>query len=129
MRQFCQDDAHIFLAENMIAEEITRVIGMVRRVYAALGMEFSEVFLSTRPEKAMGTKEQWDTAEAALRELKTAHPAILAELPARLERVDLEGRGVWHRIQFGEFSGATEARRLCAGLRQQGQECLVVADP
>ncbi len=68
VRQFCQDDAHIFLAEDMIAAEITRVIGMVRRVYAAVGMDFAGVFLSTRPEKAMGAKEQWDRAEAALRQ-------------------------------------------------------------
>lgn len=68
VRQFCQDDAHIFLGEEMIAEEIGRVIKMVRRIYEAIGMEFAHVFLSTRPEKAMGTKEQWDLAEASLKE-------------------------------------------------------------
>ncbi|MDK2970585.1 MAG: threonyl-tRNA synthetase [Candidatus Sumerlaeota bacterium] len=68
VRQFCQDDAHIFLSEEMIAEEIARVISMVRRVYEPFGLEFSKVFLSTRPAKAMGTKEQWDLAESALKE-------------------------------------------------------------
>ncbi|MBI5154165.1 threonine--tRNA ligase [Candidatus Poribacteria bacterium] len=68
VRQFCQDDAHIFVAEEQIADEITRVIGMVRRVYGAIGMEFAHVFLSTRPPKAMGTREQWDHAEAALKQ-------------------------------------------------------------
>jgi threonyl-tRNA synthetase len=66
VRQFCQDDAHIFLDDSMITDEVTRVIGLVRRVYHVVGMEFASVHLSTRPEKAMGTKEQWDLAEAAL---------------------------------------------------------------
>ncbi len=93
VRQFCQDDAHIFLAENMIAEEITRVIGMVRRVYTALGMEFSEVFLSTRPEKAMGTREQWNTAEAALRQAIEAN---------RMDYTVSEGDGAFYgpKIDF-----------------------------
>ena len=68
VRQFCQDDAHIFISEDMIAEEITRVIAMVRRVYKAVDMEFANVFLSTKPAKAMGTQEQWDRAEAALKQ-------------------------------------------------------------
>jgi threonyl-tRNA synthetase len=68
VRQFCQDDAHIFVSEDMIAEEITRVIAMVRRVYKAVDMEFANVFLSTKPAKAMGTQEQWDRAEAALKQ-------------------------------------------------------------
>ncbi len=68
VRQFCQDDAHIFLTEEMIADEITKVIAMVRRVYKAVDMEFANVFLSTRPAKAMGSVEQWNTAEAALKQ-------------------------------------------------------------
>ncbi|MBX3727901.1 MAG: threonine--tRNA ligase [Candidatus Sumerlaeia bacterium] len=68
VRQFCQDDAHIFLSEEMIAEEIARVIGMVRRVYQPFGLEFCRVYLSTRPEKAMGSKEQWTRAEQALQQ-------------------------------------------------------------
>lgn len=67
VRQFCQDDAHIFLTADMIADEITRVIRMVRRIYDAVELEFAHVFLSTRPEKAMGTREQWEQAEAALK--------------------------------------------------------------
>lgn len=67
VRQFCQDDAHIFISEDMIADEITRVIAMVRRVYKAVEMEFAGVFLSTRPAKAMGSLEQWTRAENALK--------------------------------------------------------------
>ncbi len=66
VRQFCQDDAHIFLDESMITGEVTRVIAMIRRIYDVIGMEFAAVHLSTRPEKAMGSREQWDRAEAGL---------------------------------------------------------------
>jgi len=67
VRQFCQDDTHIFLSAEMIEAEISRVIAMAQRVYAAFGLEFSGVFLSTRPEaKFLGTVEQWQQAESAL---------------------------------------------------------------
>jgi threonyl-tRNA synthetase len=67
VRQFCQDDSHIFLTEEMLTEEITRVIRMVRRVYEVFEMP-TQVFLSTRPEKAMGEQALWDQAEAALKQ-------------------------------------------------------------
>jgi len=74
VRQFCQDDSHIFLTADMIAEEITRVISMVRRVYATIEMEFGAIYLSTRPqEKFLGTVEQWNKAEAALEEALKAN--------------------------------------------------------
>ncbi|MEQ8820523.1 MAG: threonine--tRNA ligase [Sumerlaeia bacterium] len=93
VRQFCQDDAHIFLAPNQIEEEIGRVIAIGQRIYGAFGMTFSQVFLSTRPEKAMGTKEQWDQAEAAL------ESAIKAN---KLEYTVNEGDGAFYgpKIDF-----------------------------
>ncbi len=66
VRQFCQDDAHIFLAQEQIEDEITRLISMISRVYKVFGMEFAKVFLSTRPEDFLGAKETWDTAEKSL---------------------------------------------------------------
>ncbi len=66
VRQFCQDDSHIFVTEDIISEEVARIISMIQRIYGAFDMEFAAVHLSTRPAKAMGTKEQWDRAEAAL---------------------------------------------------------------
>ncbi|MCC5875453.1 MAG: threonine--tRNA ligase, partial [Candidatus Sumerlaeia bacterium] len=66
VRQFCQDDAHIFLAQEQIEGEITALIGLVRRVYKTFGMDFAKVFLSTRPDDFLGKKETWDTAEQAL---------------------------------------------------------------
>ena len=66
VRQFCQDDAHIFLAQEQIEKEITALIGLVKRVYALFGMDFAKVFLSTRPGSYLGEKETWDQAEQAL---------------------------------------------------------------
>ncbi len=66
VRQFCQDDAHIFLSGEQIEGEITKLIAMIRRVYTTFGMDFAKVFLSTRPADFLGAKETWDTAEASL---------------------------------------------------------------
>jgi threonyl-tRNA synthetase len=67
VRQFSQDDAHIFLPESEIGAEVERLIGLVRRVYDKLGMGI-EVALATRPDKFLGTVETWDRAEAALKD-------------------------------------------------------------
>ncbi len=67
VRQFSQDDGHIFVAENDVRREVTALIGMVKRVYSKLDMGI-EVALSTRPDKYLGTLETWDRAENALRD-------------------------------------------------------------
>jgi threonyl-tRNA synthetase len=67
VRQFSQDDAHIFVAESEIAAEVGRIIGLVKRVYDRLGMGV-EVALATRPDTFLGTAETWERAEAALKE-------------------------------------------------------------
>ncbi len=69
VRQFCQDDAHIYLAESQIPDEIQRIVDLMKIVYGAFGLEFS-LLLSTRPEKAeerIGDDALWDRAEGALR--------------------------------------------------------------
>ncbi len=72
-RQFCQDDAHIFVTEEQIEEEIGRILGMVDRIYTAFDLPY-EFFLSTRnPEKAMGEPALWDRAEAALERAIKSH--------------------------------------------------------
>ena len=67
VRQFSQDDAHIFAPESEIGAEVGRLIGLVKRVYDKLGMGV-EVALATRPDKFLGAIETWDRAEAALKE-------------------------------------------------------------
>jgi threonyl-tRNA synthetase len=66
VRSFCQDDAHIFVREDQIADEVANVIRMIREVYDVFGLSDPLVYLSTRPEKRLGSDELWDRAESAL---------------------------------------------------------------
>src|SRR5688572_25044218 len=72
VRQFSQDDAHCFVMESQIGEEVERVLRLVQRVYGDFGLK-PEMKLSTRPEEYLGTIDQWDHAEA---ELKRALDAV-----------------------------------------------------
>ena len=65
VRQFCQDDAHLFVTEEQIESEVTDLLALVGNVYKAFDMDF-KAKLSTRPEKKMGSDALWDQAEAAL---------------------------------------------------------------
>ena len=64
-RQFCQDDAHCFVAPDQISREVERLLRLVQRVYADFELEFS-VELSTRPDTFLGETTTWDQAEAQL---------------------------------------------------------------
>jgi threonyl-tRNA synthetase len=62
-----QDDAHIFVSEDQIQDEIAGVVDYARYLYELFGMTASAE-LSTRPDNKLGTDEQWDMTEAALEE-------------------------------------------------------------
>ncbi|PIP21732.1 MAG: threonine--tRNA ligase [Candidatus Nealsonbacteria bacterium CG23_combo_of_CG06-09_8_20_14_all_40_13] len=64
--QFVQDDAHIFVTEEQIKDEISQIIKLAKEVYQTFGLEF-KVFLSTRPAEFVGKVEAWDKAEADLK--------------------------------------------------------------
>lgn len=66
VRNFVQDDAHIFCAESQVQAESAEFIRLLQKVYADFGFNDVLVKLSTRPDKRVGTDEQWDAAEAAL---------------------------------------------------------------
>ena len=66
VRQFSQDDAHCFVMESQIGEEVERLLRLVQRVYGDFGLEYS-VKLSTRPAEFLGEIATWDHAEAELR--------------------------------------------------------------
>jgi threonyl-tRNA synthetase len=68
VRTFCQDDAHIFCRLDQLQDEIAKFITMLDEVYGVLGMSNYKIFLSTRPEKRMGSDELWDTYEGALKD-------------------------------------------------------------
>ena len=66
VRMFTQDDAHIFMTESQIQEEVIGIIDFVDYVYGIFGLEYS-VELSTRPEKSIGSDEMWEVATSSLR--------------------------------------------------------------
>lgn len=66
VRSFAQDDAHIFCTIEQMQEEIKGFMTFLKEVYETLGMPNYKIFLSTRPEKRMGSDEIWDKAEGAL---------------------------------------------------------------
>ena len=68
VRTFCQDDAHIFCTLEQMQGEIEGFMQMLTETYETLGMKEYKIYLSTRPEKRMGSDEIWDRSEAALEE-------------------------------------------------------------
>ena len=66
VRNFVQDDAHIFCSEDQVQGEVSQFIRLLQRVYADFGFNDILVKLSLRPAKRVGSDEQWDRAEAAL---------------------------------------------------------------
>jgi threonyl-tRNA synthetase len=67
VRAFTQDDAHIYCTPEQIVDEVGSVCEAIDELYARFGFEDVRVELSTRPEKSIGTDEQWEQAEEALR--------------------------------------------------------------
>jgi threonyl-tRNA synthetase len=65
VKHITQDDAHVFVTEDQIQEEIDGMVEYARYLYDLFGVT-ATAELSTRPEKRLGTDEQWDRAEAAL---------------------------------------------------------------
>jgi threonyl-tRNA synthetase len=68
VRAFTQDDAHVYCTPDQIVDEVAGICASIDELYERFGFEDVRVELSTRPEKAMGTEEQWEKAEAALTE-------------------------------------------------------------
>ena len=66
VRCFTQDDAHIFMTQEQITEEIKNVTRLINEVYTQFGFEYF-VELSTRPEDSMGSDEDWELATNGLR--------------------------------------------------------------
>jgi len=66
VRAFTQDDAHIFCRLDQVHGEVRTVLEFIDRFYARFGFDQVKTKLSTRPEKAAGTDQMWERAEAAL---------------------------------------------------------------
>ncbi|MBP7720960.1 MAG: threonine--tRNA ligase [Alphaproteobacteria bacterium] len=68
VRQFTQDDAHIFCRDSQILDESIRFCKLTEEIYKDLGFESYTIRLETRPEKRVGSDELWDKAENGLKE-------------------------------------------------------------
>ncbi len=68
VRNFVQDDAHIFCTEDQIQEEVANFIDLVFQIYKSFGFDSIIIKLSTRPEKRVGNDSIWDKSEKALEE-------------------------------------------------------------
>jgi threonyl-tRNA synthetase len=68
VRAFTQDDAHVYCTEGQIGDEVASICEAIDELYGRFGFTDVHVELSTRPEKSMGSEEQWAKAEAALAE-------------------------------------------------------------
>jgi threonyl-tRNA synthetase len=87
VRGFTQDDAHIFCTAEQIEDEIKEVIRFCNFIWKTFGFDDVKAYLSTRPDKAVGEKEQWDKA------IKSLEDAINAEgLPYDVD----EGGGAFY---------------------------------
>ena len=108
VRQFSQDDAHCFVMESQIGEEVERLLNLVKRVYGDFGLEYA-VKLSTRPVEFMGERATWDHAEAELR-----RALANAEVPYRVD----EGDGAFYgpKIDF-DVTDAIGRKWQCATIQ------------
>jgi threonyl-tRNA synthetase len=86
VRHVTQDDAHIFISEDQIEEEMDRVLAFVRELYGIFGLE-PRAELSTRPDNRAGEDEQWDRAEGILVDVLQRH---------EMEYVVGEGEGTFY---------------------------------
>jgi threonyl-tRNA synthetase len=68
VRAFTQDDAHVFCTEEQIVAEVRDITQAIDELYSTFGFEDVRVELSTRPEKSIGTDQEWNMAESALEE-------------------------------------------------------------
>ena len=97
VRAFTQDDAHVYCTEEQIADEVADICEAIDELYARFGFEDVRVELSTRPEKSMGTEEQWAQGRGgADRGARAPGPRVRAE-PRRRRLLRAEDRLPRHR--------------------------------
>lgn len=93
VRNFVQDDGHIFVTENQIQQEVSDFIALLHEVYADFGFDSIIYRLSTRPEQRVGSDEVWDKSEKALADALNF---------AKLDWEELPGEGAFYgpKIEF-----------------------------
>ena len=99
VRQFTQDDAHIFVREDQLVAEVTRFCELLDSVYRELGFEDYAVKLALRPDKRFGSDAMWDQAEEELRQ--AVHASGLSDaIKAKFEELPGEGAFYAPKLEF-----------------------------
>jgi threonyl-tRNA synthetase len=112
VRQFSQDDAHLFVTEEQIGPEVSKLVALVDRVYSAFGLAYSAK-LSTRPAKFLGEIASWDRAEKDL-------AAALASLGLQTTIAPGEGAFYGPKIDF-DVTDSLKRRWQCATIQLDSQ--------
>ncbi|MBB4154949.1 threonyl-tRNA synthetase [Sphingomonas jinjuensis] len=99
VRQFTQDDAHIFVREDQLVEEVRKFCELLDSVYRDLGFEDYAVKLALRPDKRFGSDEMWDKSEQELREAVQASNLSDA-IKAKFEELPGEGAFYAPKLEF-----------------------------
>jgi threonyl-tRNA synthetase len=99
VRQFTQDDAHIFVREDQLVEEVRKFCELLDSVYKDLGFEDYAVKLALRPEKRFGDDAMWDKAEAELREA-VMQSGLSNTIKANFEELPGEGAFYAPKLEF-----------------------------
>ncbi len=81
VRNFVQDDGHVFCSEDQIQSEIASLLGLVQSVYADFGFDSMTYRLALRPEKRVGSDAVWDKAEMALADAMREHDIKWEDAP------------------------------------------------
>ncbi|MEZ4225884.1 MAG: threonine--tRNA ligase [Polyangiaceae bacterium] len=102
LRQFTQDDGHVFCRPDQVRAEVDRFVAGMVGFYRAFGFEHIALGLSLRPDERVGSDEQWDQAEAVLRDVLVQRGMAFQEQPGQgafygpkieVALRDREGRG------------------------------------
>jgi threonyl-tRNA synthetase len=67
VRSFAQDDAHVFCTDEQVESEVLRAVGIILDIYETFEFRDVQIGIGTRPEKRVGSDEQWEVAEAGLK--------------------------------------------------------------
>ncbi|WP_294297915.1 threonine--tRNA ligase [uncultured Sphingomonas sp.] len=99
VRQFTQDDAHIFVREDQLVDEVRKFCELLHSVYQDLGFTDYAVKLALRPEKRFGSDEMWDRSEQELRDAVQASN-LPQEIKDKFEELPGEGAFYAPKLEF-----------------------------
>ncbi|WP_326525829.1 threonine--tRNA ligase [Sphingomonas sp.] len=99
VRQFTQDDAHIFVREDQVVAEVRKFCELLDSVYEHLGFTDYAVKLALRPEKRFGSDEMWDIAEEELRQA-VQQSSLSDAIKAKFEELPGEGAFYAPKLEF-----------------------------